>query len=55
MDLKGFNGICEKLVPPLVVLHLIDLILGAEFFHRLLLEAFEHDHGFGLTDADIES
>jgi hypothetical protein len=49
MDLKGFGGMRQKLITPLVVLGLADLVLSAQFGHGLALEALEHDHGFGFS------
>jgi hypothetical protein len=48
MDFKGFQGMGHKLVTPLIVLRLADLMLMAKFGHRLVLEALKHNHGLGV-------
>jgi len=47
MDFKGLRGMGHKLVTPMIVLRLADLMLMAKFGHRLTLEALKHKHGFG--------
>jgi len=47
MDLKGLRSIRQKLVAPLIILALVDLVLITEFRYGLALQAFEHDPGFG--------
>jgi len=46
MDLKGFGGIGQKLVLPLVILGLTDLMRMTEFRDWLPLEALKHDPYF---------
>jgi hypothetical protein len=48
MDFKGFPCMSQQLVSPLVVLRWAALVLGANLGHRLALEAFKPDQGFGL-------
>jgi hypothetical protein len=48
MNFKGFGGMGQKLVAPLIILGLADLMLRAQFRHRLALQAFYHHHRFGL-------
>jgi hypothetical protein len=43
MDLKDVGSIRQKLVPPLVVLGLTDLVLGADLAYKLTLEPFDHN------------
>ncbi len=47
-DLKGFGGVRKKLITPLVLLGLADLMVLTNRGHRLALEALEDDGGFGL-------
>jgi hypothetical protein len=47
-DLEGLGGVRQKLIAPLVVLRLADLVVLADGGHRLPLEAFEYDGRFGL-------
>jgi hypothetical protein len=47
-DFKGLGGIGKKLVAPLVVLGLADLVLGANLGHWLALQALNENHRFGL-------
>jgi hypothetical protein len=47
MDFKGFRGMAQKLITPLGVLGLADLVLRAQLSHRLALEACNDDQGFG--------
>jgi hypothetical protein len=46
MDLEGAGGMGQKLVAPLIILGLPDLMLGAQFGCRLPLQALKYDHGF---------
>ena len=46
--LKRFGGVREKLIAPLVLLSLADLVVLTDGHHRFALEAFEHDDGLGL-------
>src|SRR5918996_5604277 len=46
MDLKGFGRMSQKLVAPLIVLGLADLMLGAELSDGRAFEAFDDDHRF---------
>jgi hypothetical protein len=48
MALKGFGRMGQKLVPPLVVRRLADLVLSAELSYRLTFEAFNDNHSLGL-------
>jgi hypothetical protein len=48
MDLKGFGGMGQALIAPLVVLGLTDLMRSAEFGDRLALEALNDDHRYGV-------
>src|SRR5437879_7361023 len=47
-DLKRFGRVRQKLIAPLVILGLTDVILGTDDGHRPALEAFEYNGGFGL-------
>jgi hypothetical protein len=47
-DLKRLGGVRQKLIAPLVVLRLADLVVLADGGHRFPLEAFEYDGRFGL-------
>jgi len=49
MDLKRLRSVGEKLVAPLRVLALADLVLGAQFRYGPALEAFEHNPGLGFS------
>jgi hypothetical protein len=55
MDLKGFRGMGQKLVPPLIILGVAELMLVTEFRDGFPLEAFEHDHrlGFGIPCSSL--
>ena len=46
--LKRFGRIRQKLVAPLVILRLADLVVLTDGGHRFALEPFEHDGGLGL-------
>jgi hypothetical protein len=48
MDVKGLGGMGQKLVPPLVLPGLADLLLVAERRDGLALQAFDDDPGFGV-------
>jgi hypothetical protein len=48
MDLKGFGGMGQKLIAPLVRLGLADLMFGAELHHGLAFQAFEDNHRCGV-------
>ena len=48
MHFKGLSGMSQKLVAPLVVLGLADLVFATDFSHRLTLQTLEHNTGFGL-------
>jgi hypothetical protein len=45
-EFKGVGRIRQKLVPPLVVERLADLMLGANLGHGFTFEALKHDQRF---------
>ena len=47
MDLKGFRGMGQALVPPLIILGLTDLMLMTKVRDGLPFEALKHNHRFG--------
>jgi hypothetical protein len=48
MHFKGLSGMSQKLVAPLVVLGLADLVLGANLGDGLALQALDDNYRFGL-------
>jgi hypothetical protein len=48
MHLKGRSGMGQKLVPPLIILALAELMLGTDLGDGPALEALKHNHRFGL-------
>jgi hypothetical protein len=46
MELKHLTRLGQKLVAPLILQRLANLVLVAEFRHRLALQALEHNLGW---------
>jgi hypothetical protein len=49
MRLKGMCRMRRKLLTPLVILGLTDLVLVTDCSHRFTLQAFKQDAGLGLS------
>jgi hypothetical protein len=47
LDLKGFGHMSQRLVAPLIILGLADLMLVTELGDGLTFQAFDDDHRFG--------